>query len=623
MRRRLLVTSAAVLAGLALAPSGAAADVGRFLPGEPIDGPSADVRSLGDLDIARDGTGAIAYVKRVGGVDHVFVSRIVGGAWQPPEQIDAALATPSSQPVVAAADGGRLAIAYISGGALFTQVRPAADQPFSGPQLVSVSGSSPSIDLSINGVAYVSFATPGGGGHDIVVARKERDATAFGVVPGVLDIDPARDAGEGPGRSRVAVAADGVAVVAWGEGGRIFARRVFETRISVAPADATADSMSGVAGVSADSPDIDVQDDSSFAWVTYRERFEDGLTHAIARRLLGSQFDAPVAVDGQGFPSNGAAGLPRIDINGRGEGYAASEVSGTAFGAVLKDRRFNPGVGLGGAFPGQGRPVAATDENGDGLIAWVASDLTVHARPYTNRRASRAVQLPQVDAGLSNSAAGPSDATAGLEAAADRAGDVAVAFTQGPPTARTIVVASFDRAPGGFRLTSGTSWRNAVRTPLRWSESFELWGPLTYAVEVDGRIVGQTSGRSFALPAAVRDGQHRWRVIATDRRGQVTQTPRRLLRHDATAPRATVRVSGTRRRGGPVRVRVAATDANPAGGPASGVGRVRIAFGDGASASGRRQATHRYRRGGRFTVRATVRDRAQNVVVVDRRITIR
>ena len=71
-------------------------------PATPIDGPSADIQSLGDLDVARDGTGALAYVKRVGGVDHVFVSRLVDGAFQPPEQVDAGLAGAGSQPVVAA-----------------------------------------------------------------------------------------------------------------------------------------------------------------------------------------------------------------------------------------------------------------------------------------------------------------------------------------------------------------------------------------------------------------------------------------------------------------------------------------------------------------------------------------
>jgi hypothetical protein len=181
-------------------------------------------------------------------------------------------------------------------------------------------------------------------------------------------------------------------------------------------------------------------------------------------------------------------------------------------------------------------------------------------------------------------------------------------------------VSSFDRAPGTFRLNSGTSFRNVATTPLRWSASFELWGPLTYTVEVDGRAVGSTTNTALAV-AGLPDGVHRWRVVAADRRGQVTATPQRVLRHDGTAPRARVTVSGARRRGRPIRVSVRPSDASPAGRPASGVRRVLIAWGDGRRTTSRK-AVHRYGRG-RFTLRVSVRDRAGNVFVVRRAITVR
>ena len=245
MRRRLLVLSAAALLGSVLLPAAAPADVGRFIPGEAVDGP---VTALGDLDVARDGTGAVAYVKSAGGADHVFVSRLQDGAWQPPEQLDGNLGA-SSQPVVAAGDGGSIAVAFISGGALYTSVKPASNQPYSAPQLVTAPAVNPAIDLSINDVAYVSFTVPsGGGGGDVEVARKDRKATGFAVVPGALDIDPARQAGIGEGRSKIAVSADGVAIVVWGEAGLVFARRAFGTTLSVAPQDATVASLAGAPG---------------------------------------------------------------------------------------------------------------------------------------------------------------------------------------------------------------------------------------------------------------------------------------------------------------------------------------------------------------------------------------
>ena len=89
MARRIALLAA--LAALVLPAVAGAATPSRFFAGAPVDGPSADIQSLGELDVARDGTGALAYIKRVAGVDHVFVSRLANGAFQPPEQIDAGL----------------------------------------------------------------------------------------------------------------------------------------------------------------------------------------------------------------------------------------------------------------------------------------------------------------------------------------------------------------------------------------------------------------------------------------------------------------------------------------------------------------------------------------------------
>jgi hypothetical protein len=623
MRRRRLLATSTALAALALAPASAHAALGNFLPGQAIDGAA---KAIGGIDVARDGTGGLVYVRSDGGVDHVFVSRLAAGSWQAPERLDAAFSAPGSQPVVAAGDGGRLVIAFISGGGLYTVARTAADQPFTAPTLVATAAANPSIDLSINGVAYLSFtALGGGGGGDVLVARKDRQATTFQLIGQSLDISPSRPAGVDQARSKVAVAADGVALVVWGEAGEVWARRVFETRLSTAPQLVNAGSLDGHSGGAADLPDLKVEDDSSFAWVVIRQFFEDGAggfkTRAIARRLVGSAFDPPVAVDGLGFPIADGVGPPRIAMDGRGEGYAASAATATVWGAVLKDDKFNPGTVLGIGTPGATLPVAAVDEAGDGLVAWQNADATIHARPYDNTRASRRVQTPGPEVSLSAPGGGPSDAASGLDASADRAGDIAIAFLQGPPGGRFVMVASFDRVPGAFRLSSGTSFRNVATTPLRWSQSFELWGPLTYSVEVDARIAGQTNATALALPG-VPDGVHRWRVIATDRRGQVTATPRRILRQDGTPPRARVTVSGARRRGRPVRVTVRPSDANPAGRPASGVGRVTIAWGDGRRTASRR-AVHRYGRHGRVTLRVTVRDRAGNATVVQRTITVR
>ncbi|MGZ6707238.1 MAG: PKD domain-containing protein [Solirubrobacteraceae bacterium] len=607
MRLRLALLT--VLVPLAL-PASAGAAAGTFFPGDPVDGPSADVQSLGDVAVARDGTGAVAWVRKDGGVDHVFVARLVDGAFQPAERVDGGLDGPGSQPVVAASDGGRLAIAYVSGGTLYAVTRAGAASGYTAPQIIASGGSNPSVALSINGTAYLAYAQ----GGDVHAARLDRKSTSYTGVDGVLDIDPARDAGSATGRPKVAVAADGVATVVWGEGGSTYARRIFETRLSTAPQ---------LVSDASDLPDIDSEDDSSYAWVTVRATIA-GQPRALARRLVGSTFDPPVVIDG-GEP----ASEPRIDMSGRGIGYAAmgSTASAGAFGAVLKDDKFNTATLLGGAG-GPSFPVPATADNGDGLVAFQQTDAggpAIHARPYDYVATSRAVTQPGPDATLSRADLGPTDASRGLLAAADRAGDVVVAYVQGGAGSSSIAVATFDRAPGTFLgYTSSRKFLRSARPSLKWGPSFELWGAVNYTVLIDGQPDGTTQSTGMQVPNPVPDGVYSWRVVATDRRGQTTATPLRYLRIDATPPKVSFRISGARRRGGLVKVTVRATDASGTKARASGLKLVRVSFGDRTrSVVTRHVATHRYARGGKVTVRVSATDKAGNVAVVKRRITIK
>jgi hypothetical protein len=602
MARRIALLAA--LASLVVPAVAGGATPARFFAGTPIDGPSADIQSLGDLDVARDGTGALAYVKRVAGIDHVFVSRLVSGSFQAPEQIDAGLAGAGAQPVVAASDGGRLVVAFVSGGGIFTTVRPAGAPGYAALQQIAGAGSDPDVDMSINGVAYLSWTSNG----DLQAARLERNATSFNGVPGPLDINPAAAAGMGTGRSKIAVAADGVATVVWGESGHVYARRLFELRPSTAPQDV---------GENADAPDISSEDDSSFAWVVFRQG------GAVARRLVGSQFDPPVTIEG-----NEGVDAPRVAINGRGVGYAGIGGASTlnAYGAVLKDDLFNPGVALGGGFAAPA-PVPAVAESGDGLVAFQQGDASggrsILARPYDYVPASRVVTPPGPPAALSNPVLGLTDASRGLDAAADRAGDIAIAFVQGEGDGRQIVAASLDRAPGAFRASTSTKWRKFARPPLKWGTAFELWGPLTYQVLIDNKPVAQTTSTGVTVPVVVRDGMHRWRVVATDIRGQSTSTPSRNLRVDATPPKVTYKISGTRKRGKLVKVAVQASDASGTAAKASGLDNVNISFGDGSRPITGLRGIHRYGHSGKVTVRISAVDKAGNVASKTRQVTIR
>ena len=68
-------------------------------------------------------------------------------------------------------------------------------------------------------------------------------------------------------------------------------------------------------------------------------------------------------------------------------------------------------------------------------------------------------------------------------------------------------------------------------------------------MEIDGQPVGATTSTGLTVPTRVPDGLHRWRVVAIDIRGQATATPSRNLRVDATPPKITFKVSGSRKRG--------------------------------------------------------------------------
>jgi hypothetical protein len=612
---RPLLPLLAVAAALPAAPARAA-----FFNGEPVDGPDPGIRAVGDVDVARDGTGAVAYVKRDGGVDHVFVSRLVNGVWQTPERVDAGLAGAGSQPVVAASDGGRVAVAYISGGQLFAAVRPAGAPGFTAPQGLAGAASNPSIDMSINGGAYISFTTSA----DVRVAWMDRKAQAFALLPAVLDINPGAAAGDGLGRSRIAVSADGTAVALWGENGHVYGRRIFFDRVSTAPQDLNVASLEGHTGRAADSPAIDIEDDSSFAWATFRQQFDDNRYHLVAKRLVGSLFEQETKVDGVPWGSADQVAEGVVEISGRGEGLAMTSTAGFgAQAALVHDNTFFPAVGLGQAGTTIAHTAGGIAENNDGYAFFLqgATPLTaaVHAVSYDLDPAKRTVPPPGPDTVVSEAAV---DANAGFDAAVNRAGDAVALYVQDGAGGRRLMSAGFDRVPGTFRTYTSSGYRKASRPALSWSPAFELWGPPAYTVLVDGKPYGTTTAtRLDQTTAPIPDGVHQWRVSAADRRGQTVQTPVRTLRIDATPPAATFTISGSRKRGKPVRVRVKAADGSLKAPSGSGVKVVRVAFGDGATAVGR-DVTHRYRRGGSFTVRVTVGDKAGNVLVLRRKVRI-
>jgi hypothetical protein len=606
MNRRLVLTLLLALLGLAALPAGAFA--GWFPAGvnPPVDGPSADIVKLGGVDLARDGTGGVVYIKRDGGVPHVFLSRFNGGQFRAPERVDTGVAEPAADAVIAATDVDRLAIVWTAANKVFASIVTGNDQapgPLLGPtELYAAPGpvSAPAVDMGINGTAYASWTAPGGGGTDVRVSRLfDRTWTLIGTP---LDINPGNAAGAGNQRSRVGVSAEGNGIVAWGEGANVYARRVTGLNPSAAPQQISVPDIGGAPGGTADSPDIDIEDDGSFVWAVFRQNI-GGASRAIARRMLGSTFDPPVLLD------NGGSSAPRVAMNGRGQGMAAFESAGGGVsGNVLYLDAFAPPGGLSGFASAAGtEPKPGASEHRENVVAWRFADGAGNAsikgrlQPEPGKPFDPEVELSRPDLG-----AVPAGEFA---VAGDRLAGFAVAMSQGPATNRAITVALHDRVPGRPGAIARSSWQSGRRAKLEWRPGRDLWGPQRFRVVVGGRVVGETTGTSLVPTQRLAAGRPiKYQVIAIDSRGQQAPSRTRRVRFDNDAPRFKVRIVGKRRAGRALRVVVRPKDKG------SGVREVRVRYGDSTRVVKQRKrfgGRHIYRRG-RYTVKVTVYDVAGN-----------
>jgi hypothetical protein len=582
-----------------------------IFPGDAVDGPSPDVQALGDLELARDGSGALTYLKRVDGADHVFVARFTGGAFSAGERIDTGLTAASSQPVVGAADAERLVVVFVNGGTVYGVVRPPG-QGYAAPVALGP-GSDPSVDLSINGAAYASFTS----GGDVRIARLDRNTSAWSLLSQPADVDPARPAGAGSGRARVAISADGVGVVTWGEAGHVYARKMFGSGLSNAPQDLTPAGFEDRAATTSDFPDVDAEDDSSYAWVVFRQTFVDGGSRILARRERGTAFDPPVAVDVPGI----APLEPNIELNGRGVGLATTPGAATSqpVAALLDRDVFGTATPIFSASVSAPPAVPAMSENDDGLVASVigapgaapAAQLIVYDK--LKPAAAAAISRPEL---------GAVDAARGFDAAIDRASGGVVAWVQGGPDDRRIVAGYLDRPPGRFVGYTAARCCQAALARLSWQPSFNLWGALRYQVRVDGQLVGETENTKLQLAAPLKGVLHHWQVTAVDGRGQTRRSRTRLLRVDDLAPRLSV---GYRRSGRVVSISARGRDLGGAGHRSSGIRDVVVVWGDrtrAAHGTARLRVRHHYPRAGTYPLEVTARDMAGNVAVFKRTVRI-
>ncbi|MEA2421219.1 MAG: hypothetical protein QOF55_318, partial [Thermoleophilaceae bacterium] len=454
---RLGPVSAAVCACLA---AWAPAAWAGFVPALPVDGPSADVLPGPDVALARDGSGALAYMKAEGGVAHVFFASLDRGVPQPPQRVDAGQSQASSQGRIAVASGGRAVVTWVNGGQLYAALRAPGATAFAPPVLVygdpavTVQDVPTSLAMTINGKAYAAFVTSGG---DLRAAYMAVDGT-WALADQPLDLDQSRTAAA----PAVAASGDGTALYAWTETGgdgvsHVVARRMIRTRLGTVPRELSVGSLEGRSGGSADSPSPGIEYDSSYAWIAFRQDFDDGgavSSRILARRLVGSELDPPVPVDGLSFPAGAGAERPRLAFTGRGRGTVAASLRGTPgiVGDLLKNDVFQPPVRLdAGPEAAAAFPVPTAADDSSGTVSWRRDPgpggvPAIVGRHFTPLLADPEVMLSSPDFGPVD-AGGGGGGGGGLEASADRAGNAAIAFTQGDATGRRVVVALYDLAP--------------------------------------------------------------------------------------------------------------------------------------------------------------------------------
>jgi PKD repeat protein len=627
-RRNTKLAGSAALALALLTPAMPAAAQPTLAAPTTVAGPSSAINELSGMSIARDGTGGLVFTQQNGGVQNVYVSRLVNGSFQPPEQLDGGLATDSSQPVIAAGNGGLLLVAFVNGGSVYVNQVGSPSTAFGGATLLVAGAANPAISLSNYGKGYLAFTAdaPGNGGHDVRAAYYNAGTWALESTP--LDANPADDAGTGTGRPAVVAAGDGVGVVAWGENGHIYTRRLWGTTPSVAVYQADPPTVSGLPEVSADQPSIGAGGDSSYAVVGFRASVQSGAqvqTRVLMSRLVAGQYDPVVGADGLGTPGSDGAQNPHAVVGEYGRGFLLSErtnshelfalslgTNGGAQGVVRVDSQANSAAPL---------AVGGTAGLFSSVLAWqqqaVAGLPEIHLSFVTDGGPLGTEQV------ASNPLLGPTDAADGLAAGGDVNGDGVVAWIQGAGPSTRIEAAQLFQPPGGFSLVRAAYARTSQPT-FSWSAAKESWGPVSYAVSLNGAVVGTTTTTSFQPPTPLADGPYTWQVTATNQGGLTSSAGPATIVVDTLAPSVQAAIGGRPVVGSPVHVQVAYNDLRPgeAATGSSGIATVTVSFGDGSSYNIAYGKFHVYSRPGLYRVTVTVTDRAGNVSTIVRYLRI-
>jgi hypothetical protein len=635
----------------ALHPASARAII---LPPTTLDGPGEDIVGFGGAALAEDGSGGVVYLKRVQGVAHVFVSRLMGGRWQAPVRVDTEQPFAASSPRIAAANGGQLVVVWATPFATENE-RPVDELLGStlgqgsstfgrailiDPDIRDGTGTSPDLVMSASGQADVVYR----------VVHNEQERTLLGIPllrPGdvVADVRMAHYGGERwsalgtinrnagvsmrpPSEAnapKLAIGPTGNGVVVWQEPdvegvARIWARRFFGSALNYVLPVSAATLNGAPITLDADAPAVAISRLGQ-AQVAYRQSGGPGSPLPGARVFLntlpdgesgdGSQFVGAILAD-PGAPAGAGAvvGPPSIDIDDKQDVRLLYAVNGEPRVVEGNDLGLTGTLRLGSPFTGGGLSAASVmNPAGGGVSAWPSVDSRGRAALAVREDFPEgAVQTGLLAGGLGGEIGELAVARSGL-------GDGLVAFLQGSLGSAAIVAARASATPAQFPLSTPNKWVKPSGALVRWQEAPSANSPIAYRVVVDGRLQATPAG-VFQLridTRGLRDGARRIQVLATDSLGASTLTPAAVLHLDAAGPLATL---GSTAHGRGVSVRV--TDAG------SGVKSktVSVQFGDGQSARGRVRFLHTYRRAGIYTVVVSALDRVGNLGVTRRTVSV-
>ncbi len=649
------VASIAAVALIALTLAAGTADA-VILPAVTVDGPSEEIVGFGGAAMAEDGTGAVVYLKRSGGVPHVFVSRFVNGEWQAPIRVDTEEPFAGSWPRIGAADGGELIVTWATPYALTPPpeeklhyemlgavLGPGAER-FGRAVIVDrdiheATGTSPELAVSSSGQADLVYRVvepsrrgvvalrPGDVIESVRVARFDGLRwTGLGAVnrdSGVAMRPPTT-----ANAPRIAIGPTGNGIVVWQEPelsgvARLWARRIFGAALDyVMPASAT--TYNGAP----------ISDDAEAPGVAFSRL---GQAELVYRQPAGSSSPLPgpriflnILPDGEsvtGAEFEGAhvldedvaggkaatVGAPSIDIDERRSLRVLYDADGQPRLIEGSDRGLTGAVTLGPALSGPETASASVmNPEGGGMAAWPSADGEGHAAvALLEDFPDGAVQTGLVSGGDGGEVGELSVGRSGL-------GDGIVAFRQGPLGNAAIVAATVSAPPAQtpFVLTLPHGWSRPAQAVVSWVPAPSSDGPLTYRVVVDGHEQAPAPTGSLQAHINTRGlptGTYEVQVLATDRYGESTLTAPASLELADSPPQVLI----SRTHGGTA---VSVKIKDPAGLQTAALS---VNFGDGTSVQRRARTAHSYARAGVYLITVAARDSLGNAGVVRRWVSVR